>query len=91
MENKKLTQEELQQIETVKQKSQAVVQELGQIELLKLNLKSRRENTLTFLEELKQEEKVLAEALEAAYGKGTIDLEKGEFTPLAEEEVEVTE
>ena len=91
MENKKLTQEELQQIETVKQKSQAVVQELGQIELLKLNLKSRRENALAFLEELKQEEKVLAEALEAAYGKGTIDLEKGEFMPLVEEEVEVTE
>ena len=85
MENKKLTQEELQQIETVKQKSQAVVQELGQIELLKLNLKSRREGALAFLEELKQEEKALAEALEAAYGKGTIDLEKGEFTPLAEE------
>ena len=84
MENKKLTQEELQQIETVKQKSQAVVQELGQIELLKLNLKSRRENALAFLEELKQEEKALAEALEAAYGKGTIDLEKGEFTPLEE-------
>lgn len=91
MENKKLTQEELQQIETVKQKSQAVVQELGQIELLKLNLKSRRENALAFLEELKQEEKALAEALEAAYGKGTIDLEKGEFMPLVEEEVEVTE
>jgi len=87
MENKKLTQEELQQIETVKQKSQAVVQELGQIELLKLNLKSRRENALAFLEELKQEEKALAEALEAAYGKGTIDLEKGEFTPLEEEVV----
>jgi hypothetical protein len=90
MENKKLTKEELQQIETVKQKSQAVVQELGQIELLKLNLKSRREGALAFLEELKQEEKVLAEALEAAYGKGTIDLEKGEFTPLTEE-VEVVE
>jgi hypothetical protein len=90
MENKKLTKEELQQIETVKQKSQAVVQELGQIELLKLNLKSRREGALAFLEELKQEEKALAEALEAAYGKGTIDLEKGEFTPLAEE-VEVVE
>ena len=90
MENKKLTKEELQQIETVKQKSQAVVQELGQIELLKLNLKSRREGALAFLEELKQEEKALAESLEAAYGKGTIDLEKGEFTPLVEE-VEVVE
>ncbi len=90
MENKKLTQEELQQIEVVKQKSQAVVQELGQIELLKLNLKSRRESVLAFLEELKQEEKALAEALETAYGKGSIDLEKGEFTPLVEE-VEVVE
>ena len=90
MENKKLTQEELQQIEAVQQKSQAVVQELGQIELLKLNLKSRREGALAFLEELKQEEKALAEALETAYGKGSIDLEKGEFTPLVEE-VEVVE
>lgn len=90
MENKKLTQEELQQIEAVKQKSQAVVQELGQIELSKLNLKSRRESVLAFLEELKQEEKALAEALETAYGKGSIDLEKGEFTPLVEE-VEVVE
>ena len=90
MENKKLTQEELQQIEAVQQKSQAVVQELGQIELLKLNLEGRRENVLAFLEELKQEEKALAEALETAYGKGSIDLEKGEFTPLVEE-VEVVE
>jgi hypothetical protein len=90
MENKKLTKEELQQIETVQQKSQAVVQELGQIELLKLSLKSRREGALAFLEELKQEEKALAEALETAYGKGSIDLEKGEFTPLVEE-VEVVE
>ena len=90
MKNKKLTKQELQQIETVQQKSQAVVQELGQIELLKLSLKSRREGALAFLEELKQEEKALAEALETAYGKGSIDLEKGEFTPLVEE-VEVAE
>ena len=90
MKNKKLTKQELQQIETVQQKSQAVVQELGQIELLKLSLKSRREGALAFLEELKQEEKALAEALETAYGKGSIDLEKGEFTPLVEE-VEVVE
>jgi hypothetical protein len=89
MENKKLTQEELQQIETVKQKSQAVVQELGQIELLKLQLESRRQNAEDYLKELAQEEKALAESLEAAYGKGTIDLEKGEFTPFVEEAEEV--
>jgi hypothetical protein len=94
MENKKLTQEELTQIEVIKQKSQAITQEFGQIELLRLNLESRRQNAENYLKELEQEEKNLAQALEAAYGKGTIDLEKGEFIPfeeVAEEEVEVVE
>ena len=90
MENKKLTKEEMSQIETIKQKSQAITSELGQIELLKLQLKARRQNAEDYLKELQQEEKDLAEALELAYGKGTIDLEKGEFLPF-EEEVEVAE
>ena len=90
METKKLTQEEMSQIETIKQESQALIQELGQIELLRLDLKSRKDNALTFLDELKQKERELAQALEAAYGKGVINLDKGEFTP-SEEEVEVVE
>jgi hypothetical protein len=90
METKKLTQEEMSQIETIKQESQALIQELGQIELLRLDLKSRKDNALTFLEELKQKERELAQALETAYGKGTINLDRGEFTP-SEEEVEVVE
>ena len=90
MENKKLTKEEMSQIETIKQKSQAINSELGQIELLKLQLKARRQNAEAYLNELQQEETDLAEALEAAYGKGTINLEKGEFLPF-EEEVAVAE
>jgi hypothetical protein len=90
METKKLTQEEMSQIETIKQESQALIQELGQIELLRLDLKSRKDNALTFLDELKQKERELAQALETAYGKGTINLDKGEFTP-SQEEVEVAE
>jgi hypothetical protein len=90
METKKLTQEEMSQIETIKQESQALIQELGQIELLRLDLKSRKDNALTFLDELKQKERELAQALETAYGKGTINLDRGEFTP-SQEGVEVTE
>ena len=85
METKKLTQEELQQIQDIQAKSQAITQEFGQIELLKLNLESRRQNAENYLKELEQEEKDLAQALETVYGKGTIDLEKGEFTPFVEE------
>ena len=85
MENKKLSQEELQQIKNLQAKSQAVTSELGQIELLKLQLKTRRKNAEDFLEELSKEEKALAESLEAAYGKGSINLEKGEFIAYVEQ------
>jgi hypothetical protein len=90
METKKLSQEELKQIQEIQNKSQAITAELGQIELLKIQLKSRRANAEEFLKELGQDEKTLAEALETAYGKGSINLEKGEFTPY-EEEAEVVE
>lgn len=86
MENKKLTQEEMSQIETIRQESQTLIQELGQIELLRLDLKSRKDNALTFLDKLKQKEKELAQALETTYGKGTINLDKGEFIPSEEVE-----
>jgi len=90
MENKKLSQEELQQIKNLQAKSQAVTSELGQIELLKLQLKARRKNAEDFLKELEQEEKTLAEYLESVYGKGSINLQQGEFVPSVEEvEVEV--
>ena len=79
MENKKLTKEELSQIEIIKQKSQAITSELGQIELLKIQLKTRRQNAEEYLKELEQEAETLAEYLESVYGKGTINLEKGEF------------
>lgn len=90
MEIKKLSQEELQQIQDIQNKSQSLTLELGQIELIKIQVNTRRDNAEEFLKELAQEEKLLAEALEAAYGKGSINLEKGEFIPL-EEEVEVVE
>jgi len=85
MENKKLSQQELQQIKDLQTKSQAITSELGQIELFKIQLKDRRKNAEEFLKQLEQEEKTLAEYLESVYGKGTIDLEKGEFVPLVQQ------
>ena len=85
MENKKLTQEELQQVKDLQAKSQALTLELGQIELFKIQVKERRQNAENYLKELEQEEKTLAEYLESVYGKGSINLEQGEFIPLVEE------
>ena len=85
MEIKKLSQEELKQIQDIQNKNQAITLEFGQIELIKLSLEERVQNAKDYLVELKQEEKVLAVTLEEVYGKGSIDLEKGEFIPLVEE------
>ena len=82
METKQLLQEELQQVQVIQQKNQSVVTEFGQIELLKLDLKNRVDNAKAYLKELREEEKTLSEFLEQKYGKGTINSETGEFTPL---------
>ena len=85
METKKLSQEELQQIQDIQAKNQAIVVEFGQIELIKLGLEERLQNAKAYLAELREEEKTIAASLEEAYGKGSIDLEKGEFIPFTEE------
>lgn len=90
MENKKLTQEELQQIADIQNKYQVLSQELGNIELQKIALEARRQAAEQFLAELQTQEKEVAQAIEKEYGKGNIDLKTGEFIPVQQEQ-EVTE
>jgi len=85
MEIKKLSQEELKQIETIQYKTQAVTVEFGQIELLQRKLQKRRDTAALFLQEIEQEEVTLHTSLEKTYGKGTINLETGEFNSLEKE------
>lgn len=85
MENQKLTEEELQRIGELQQKNNAVVSELGQIELIKMNIEARREAAEKFLTELREEEEGLGKELSDKYGTGSINLETGEFVPAPEE------
>jgi len=82
METKKLTQDEVQQLRLIQEKNQDIIIEFGQIELIKLDIESRIQNAKAFLQELQEEEKTLSEYLQSTYGKGSIDLDKGEFTPF---------
>jgi hypothetical protein len=81
MENKKLTTEEIQRITELQQKNNTLVTELGQVELIKLNLQLRKESAEKFFEELRSEEQELAKELTDKYGSGSINLETGEFVP----------
>ena len=81
MANQKLTREELEKLQEIQQKNAALVQELGQIGLMQLNLDKRQENAEAYLDNLRKEESAFAKELEEKYGTGSIDLEKGEFIP----------
>lgn len=81
MENIKLSQEQLDQITDFQNRMQAVQSELGQIELLKMDLSTRRTGVETYLTETRTVEADLVKGLEDAYGKGSVNLEKGEFIP----------
>ena len=81
MVTKKLTTEEIQRITELQKKNNALATELGQIELIKLNLQLRREAAEKFLEELRSEEQELGKELTDKYGSGSINLETGEFVP----------
>lgn len=74
---KKITEEELQQLKSVKERTNILINELGQIGLAEINLDRRRENAENFLDETKKLENDLVKALSEKYGDGNIDLETG--------------
>lgn len=82
MENQKLLQEELQLIDDIQKRMQAVKTELGQLALAKIDLKNRKVNVENYLTETQEMETKLVKDLEEKYGKGSIDIQKGEFIPL---------
>lgn len=81
MDNKQLTQEEVQSLQELQQQRQAVALEFGNLELTQIELDNRREELENFYSELKNKEQQLGKELSDKYGNGTIDLEKGEFIP----------
>lgn len=78
----KLTQEELQSIQEIKQRRKAITEELGSIGLMKLQLKTRQQQLEAFYVKTNEAESKLAKTLEEKYGKVNIDTTSGEVTPI---------
>jgi len=75
----KLEQEEIQKLSQVQEKQQNFVIELGKLEYDMTLLELQKEKIQEAIEQALQESQVLAQELEAKYGAGTINIEKGEF------------
>jgi hypothetical protein len=78
----KLQQEEIDALLDIQKKNKIVLEEFGKISILEIDLDNRRERAEKFLTDLRSAEDQLARALEDKYGKGTVNIDKGEFTAL---------
>jgi ribosome-binding ATPase YchF (GTP1/OBG family) len=81
-EKKFLTTEELQTLKTLQNETQALVVELGEIELTKIQLDKRYENAKTFLNDLGTKEQEFTQSVFEKYGKVSIDPSTGDISPM---------
>lgn len=88
MENKKLSQEELQKLAELQENNRAIVREFGEIALIRLSIEEREANAKTYLSELRKTEQEFGKELSDKYGNGSIDLNAGEFIPAPEQPAE---
>ena len=74
-----LTDEEKQTLKQIQIDTQALILELGEIEMIKLQLEGRQEGARRFLAEITTQEKTFTSSLFEKYGKVSIDPETGEI------------
>ena len=77
----KFTSEEVEQIKQVQSNANSLTYQAGQLYLAKLKFKEQEKVLLSNIESLSDQETALANQFTEKYGKGSIDLETGEFTP----------
>jgi len=76
-----LTEEEIKTLKILKENTERLTKEFGLIKLAQINITAREEEAVKMLDTLKKQEKEVVEVLEKKYGQGSIDIDKGTFTP----------
>ena len=82
-ENKKfLEKEEIKNLKSIQTETQAIILELGEVEMMKIQLEKRKNNAKSFLEELEKREKNFTDSIFQKYGKINLNPETGEINKL---------
>ncbi len=82
MENKKLSQDELNEIVQLRNEFANIFATIGSIQSRIKELEEENESNYITLKEIQKKEEVLFEKLKNNYGEGNIDLITGEFKPI---------
>lgn len=86
----KLTQEEIEKINSISNDDRVLKQELGKLGYDKIQIESREANLKSFLFNIRERETLLNKELTEKYGSGTVDLSLGEITTPDEAPTEET-
>ena len=79
--NKKLTQEEIDNLNNLKKSYAELTSMVGNVEIQIMTLNLQKDQLKNNLFQIQQEEIKLGKELEEKYGNGSISLENGEFIP----------
>ena len=82
MEKQIVTPEELQTLRNLQQKRDKLTIDFGYIEFQIQELELQKESLIELLTQLKQEETQVGQEISSKYGKGSVDLNNGEFTVI---------
>lgn len=82
MEKIVLTQEEINDLKSIQEQNSQLIVSFGQIEIAIQNLDTQKSELKKQFYALKSKENELAQALQAKYGNGNINIETGEFTKV---------
>ena len=83
MKNKKLSEKELQPLKEYQEKINIIIVSLGKLDLQINSFENTKKNLIKEYQELEISQQKTALELQNKYGEGNIDLESGEFTPIA--------
>ena len=82
MEKQIVTSEELQTLRNLQQQRDKLTIDFGYIEFQIQELELQKESLIELLTQLKQEEIQVGQEISSKYGKGSVDLNNGEFTVI---------
>mgnify|MGYP003144020164 CR=1 FL=1 len=78
---KKFTQEELNSLKSFQTRTEQVITQLGRVHFSKIKLNEQESILKNEIKNIEKEEQELAQTLSSKYGKGSLDIETGTFTP----------
>ena len=80
-EAKKFTPEEIESLKNIQTRMDQIISQLGRVHLSQIKLDEQERLVKDEISKIEKEEQDLAKTLSDKYGRGSVDIETGTFTP----------